>query len=226
MFYLWVAGSKSSKSRSFWFRGVVFGCTDTYGNYSALWALNASTKREREWEGEQTLWPATSESQSNVTQVEIARDSMPIYKAYIHSIKIKSKANLPDASLSPFPCPCVQKQLSNINDNLYRNWNRNAVNKCRFALSLETLQVRESDDAGGRDEWGRWCSALGCHTARETQQQGTPFFSKAEPVEAVATRHRCQARRDQSRPGQAVPASCGPGRKRRQPLFSFSVFSV
>lgn len=207
MFYLWVAGSKSTKSRSFWFRGVVFGCTDTYGNYSALWALNASTKREREGEREQTLWPATSESQSNVTQVEIARDSMPIYKAYIHSIKIKSKANLPDAPVppSPFPCPCVQKQLSNINDNLYRNWNRNAVNKCRFALSLETLQVRESDDAGGRDEWGRWCSALGCHTARETQQQGTPFFLKSRTSwgSCNAAQVPGEARSEQTRPGRA-----------------------
>lgn len=42
------------------------------------------------------------------------------------------------------PDAYVQKQLSNINDNLYCNWNRNAVNKCRFALSLAAV-----GEAGG-----------------------------------------------------------------------------
>lgn len=155
------------------------------------------------------------------------------FYAYIENIyplhQNQKQSQFACCPLSPFPCPCAQKQLSNINDNLYRNWNRNAVNKCRFALSLETLQVRESDDAGEGDERGRWCSALGCHTARETQQQGTPFFQKQNQLRQLQRgtgARRGEIRADQAKPGQAVPASCGPGRKRRQPLFSFSVFSV
>lgn len=148
---------------------------------------------------------------------------MPIYKTYIHSIKIKSKTNLPPP---PFPCPCVQKQLSNINDNLYRNWNRNAVNKCRFALSLETLQVRESDDGGERDERekrGRWYSALGCHTERETQQQGTPFFkSRTSWGSCNAAQVPGEARSEQTRPGP-LAVGLGESAGSRFSAFQFSV---
>lgn len=103
-------GSKSSKSRSFWFRGVVFGCTaqtHTYENYSALWDFNASTAwrgidQERERERPETLWPATSESQSNVTQVEIACDSMPIYIKHIYIYPLHQNQNQ-FACLPPLP---------------------------------------------------------------------------------------------------------------------------
>lgn len=80
-------------------------------------------------------------------------------------------------------------------------------------------------------EPGRWCSALGCHTARETQQQGTPFFSQKQnqlrQLQRGTGARRGEIRADQAKPGQAGPGllavGLGESAGSRFSAFQFSV---